>query len=1514
MKVSILTIILVTNILFFSYALPTDNESDKVTYSPPALTAVADAGPDTTLTCVVNTVTLEGINTSMGPEFTYEWTDENGNVIGTDPAVEVFEPGEFILSVTNTNTSFEDMDTTIVTLNFDEVEFSIIDPEFLTCTNSAVLIDLVLNDPNTNATFSWEGPGGGGLSTEEDLVATLSGEYTVIVTNAENGCSVMESVAVFENTSFPIAVALVQQELSCTQTVVLLEGDSDDPNASFEWRNDAGFVISNDQNAEVAEPGVYTLTVTNLDNGCNASDEVVVVSNQEEEETINVPPITTSESSITLDIREFIDIDLGLEAWDIEWTFPDGSQTISNNPTLEINQTGIYTCIATNPINGCATTLIYTVNFMTILVADAGPDQTLTCDVNAVTLGGPNTTTGQNISYIWTDESGNQISGAFQTDVFQAGQYTLTVNDVSTGEMAIDVVIVTENIEVPDLSISPSPTITCFTPTATLVATVSNVDPSNAIYAWETFDGNILSDPSQASIIVDQGGVYTLTIFNSANNCIAEEIVDVNVEQENQTEVQPTISSTTPTYIIDPSNFIQDPNCTYAWTMQAGLTVTNFPLAEISQVGTYTFVKTDSATGCTTSFIYTVQFVSGTVADAGPDVEITCNNPNATIGSNNTSVGPNFIYEWTGLNGNVIGTTPFIEVFEPGIYTLSVFNTTDNTFATDMVSVLIDGVVPSINIPTPGVLDCNNTVVTLQGFSSIGTNVTFEWSALPGNIVTATDQPNVDVDEPGVYILTVTNLINGCSSAHIVEVFENVDGGSFDIEPTQSSVYPITIIADEFPNNLNLNLTWEATAGLTPIDDTTAEISQPGQYTFVATNLATGCDYNYIYTVYDNVLADAGETQSLTCVVGSVTIGGVNTSTGANIDYEWHYDNGSQIANSSTVEVFEAGLYTLIVTDLVTGESIQDQVLVAEDFEAPNFIFGPVAPLTFENPLITINTTLFTPDAADATFAWFDSSGTLVSTEEDLEVDIAGVYTLAVTNTISGCLVEAAVVVEQNFDSETIPLESIVASAFPITLDPTEIVEDTSGIIHTPYPLERSSDFEFKWIEREGLVVTDFPLAEVSQTGLYAFLRRDISTGFVTRYEYNIDSDASTPIADAGEIVINCINVGNSFTLGGPNTSTGPEFTYQWTDQNGAVFSTEKNPTVTEIGFYTLTVTNTNTGEMATDASEIEEDLVEPFVFIVAQGSFDCVTDTITLIANIDIPVEEATFEWTTTNGTIFSDPTLPSILIGDQGVYELTVTNLQNGCLSSSLEGVGPGAGIVFFQEIDNEITCEETRRIDPCLELINSTQFPCQGFWEEQEGLTIEAFPIAIADRSGEYNFNITDDNGCIEAIAVFTVEISEPLVLEFIINDNNQLEALVTGGTGEFTYDWNVDADSAIIDNPINGTEYELTVTDANGCALSDSFTFVIDAIFTPAAKEISVSPNPTDGLLHLDLDKQSIQQVTQLQIFDVKGVAMSLDKELLSGSRITLNLGNLQAGMYILHAVIGGEFYYQKVIVQ
>ena len=45
--------------------------------------ATADAGPNGELNCLVFDITLGGSNTSVGPSFTYEWTDESGTVVST---------------------------------------------------------------------------------------------------------------------------------------------------------------------------------------------------------------------------------------------------------------------------------------------------------------------------------------------------------------------------------------------------------------------------------------------------------------------------------------------------------------------------------------------------------------------------------------------------------------------------------------------------------------------------------------------------------------------------------------------------------------------------------------------------------------------------------------------------------------------------------------------------------------------------------------------------------------------------------------------------------------------------------------------------------------------------------------------------------------------------------------------------------------------------------------------------------------------------------------------------------------------------------------------------------------------------------------------------------------------------------------------------------------------------------------------------------------------------------------
>ena len=409
------------------------------------------------------------------------------------------------------------------------------------------------------------------------------------------------------------------------------------------------------------------------------------------------------------------------------------------------------------------------------------------------------------------------------------------------------------------------------------------------------------------------------------------------------------------------------------------------------------------------------------------------------------------------------------------------------------------------------------------------------------------------------------------------------------------------------------------------------------------------------------------------------------------------------------------------------------------------------------------------------------------------------------------------------------------------------------------------------------------------------------------------------PVADAGEIAITCI-LPDSFTLGGPATSCGPEFTYQWTIQNGIVVSTEKNPIVTQIGPYTLTVTNENTDEQSSSFITLTDGRDVPLLDLTKSDDFDCNTESILIEAFTDVPLSEASFAWTATDGGhILSDTSSASIMVDAIGRYEVRVKNLVNTCSITrgiSVEDINEDLLTGGF--ISPIASCGESSLIiDPCTINPNTSTMPCTGFWDQQPGLSIDAFPLAVIDSSGVYTFNFTSDiNGCQvpTRLLYVDVQITDPLLVDLIINTNNQIEAIVTGGTANYTYDWNVGATTPTIENPINGTEYILTVRDANGCELTESFTYMSTAVFSPHAKEISVSPNPTDGLLHLDLDEQSIRQVTQLQIFDVKGVAMSLDKELISGSRITLDLRNLQAGIYILHAVIEGDLFYQKVVVQ
>ena len=101
-----------------------------------------------------------------------------------------------------------------------------------------------------------------------------------------------------------------------------------------------------------------------------------------------------------------------------------------------------------------------------------------------------------------------------------------------------------------------------------------------------------------------------------------------------------------------------------------------------------------------------------------------------------------------------------------------------------------------------------------------------------------------------------------------------------------------------------------------------------------------------------------------------------------------------------------------------------------------------------------------------------------------------------------------------------------------------------------------------------------------------------------------------------------------------------------------------------------------------------------------------------------------------------------------------------------------------------------------------------------------------------NGTYSLLVTDSNGC-TASASYSINALEAPVLELVVinptgcnTNDGQVTTNVTGGSGNYFYDWDVDDlgdfdDNANLENLSPGN-YNLNVQDANGCSSSASFS--------------------------------------------------------------------------------------------
>ena len=370
------------------------------------------------------------------------------------------------------------------------------------------------------------------------------------------------------------------------------------------------------------------------------------------------------------------------------------------------------------------------------------------------------------------------------------------------------------------------------------------------------------------------------------------------------------------------------PDYSYDWSGPSGFT-SNTKDITTSVPGTYTLIISDASTPpLVRSFDF---IVNGDFEAPNASVINTaflgCRD-DVRLDGTASSVGVNFTYNWTTIDGNIVGGANTLAplVNRAGNYVLTVRNTDNGCESVANAVVSINNELPTVEATIDEMLDCINTSITIDGSnSSQGNEFEYLWTTVDGNIVGNNRDLEVNVDAPGTYTLNIQNNLTGCANSE-------------DFIVTGDTVAPLALIGQEFMLNCqteNLEITldfdtllpqfqflWTTTNGNILEGETTAtpSVNAAGTYTLSLTNQANGCSFEIDVEVEkDANIPDvaAGEDTIVTCILPEIILNGAGSATGNSITYLWTTNDGNIIDGEESLEplIDQPGTYTLIVTD-----------------------------------------------------------------------------------------------------------------------------------------------------------------------------------------------------------------------------------------------------------------------------------------------------------------------------------------------------------------------------------------------------------------------------------------------------------------------------------------------------------------------------------------------------------------------------------------------------------------------
>ncbi len=906
----------------------------------------AEAGENTLLNCIISEIILDGSTSSGGPNLEFEWQNSSTEIIGNTDSVIVSETDTYTLIVTNLDNGCTASDMVEVNPDYDAPVADAGPEGLLTCLETEVILDGSASTGSDSLSFEWFDENNNSIGTDTTLNIDIPGDYTLVVTDQNNGCTESSIVTVDENLAPPSADAGENASLTCDISEVTLTGSgSGNPGGvSFEWQDSSGVLIGTQASVMVSETGIFTLIVTDLDNGCTASSDVEVVPD------VNLPNADAgAESTLTCVVTE-VTLDGSNSSSGINFTYEwlDGNAiTISTDQNTISSTPGIYTLIVTNNDNGCtAASSVEILEDVVAPIADAGLDGILTCDVTSISLDGSNSS-GIDLSYEWFNESNQPVGNQMLIQVSETGEYTLVVTENSNGCTASSLVTVTPDDNLPTPVAIPDGILTCGNTSVIIDGSSSTSISGNLSYEWQDAAGNTISINDNINV-VDPGN-YILIITDLDNGCTASatEFIDQDIMPPTAEAGEAQTLTCIETIVTLTGSAYNGTMFSCEWRDESNNLIGTTDTINVSQEGEFTYIVINNENGCSASATVNVDSdIVLPVAEAGSAADLTCIVENVSLDGNASSAGPDFSYEWQDAGNATIGTDIQTSVFLPGIYTLIVTDESNGCTAEDEVTVLEDITPPIafINTGSSTDLDCNNESTVLDGTGSSPANqLSFLWTTNDGNISVGADSPNPEVDAQGTYILTVTNLMNGCTDTESIEIFEDLDAPIIAIDPPQILTCDVSVIV--IPAYClsvgNFSFTWSTNDGniISGQDTLQPVVDQPGDFTITVTNVDNGCQSTAQITVDQDITAPtavANVDDQFDCVTESVTLDGTGSSVGPNFTYNWTGNSIIDNASSLIPTVYEPGNYSILVTNLNNGCTQTADVVVEQDEDVPS--------------------------------------------------------------------------------------------------------------------------------------------------------------------------------------------------------------------------------------------------------------------------------------------------------------------------------------------------------------------------------------------------------------------------------------------------------------------------------------------------------------------------------------------------------------------------------------------------